>query len=277
LKETATTPLPGLELVDTKYVTTMYKQGAAQTPIPSKEHSTFTLSVDNGTVAEIEVTNIYQEKMTTIYYKAIGNGKVALTGDENFEDIPTEKLAFYSGKAVGADVYRGNGANFVGWFTDEACTVPVTAADGVYDTVTGNFKPNANIIQVDEKTFYAKFETCSITINRENAPNQSFVYHVTNGKTGADKIEFFVTLDCGADGKASKTILEVPDGTYTITEVQDWSWRYNDGSKSVTIQSANKEKRHLTATFNGGLLTDDWLSGLAEKIKKNIFKGVATQ
>ena len=215
--------------------------------------------------------------MTTIYYKAIGNGKVALTGQTNFEDTPTEELAFYSGKSKGVEIHRGEGANFEGWYKDEACTDPVTAADGVVDPVTGTFKPNANIINADEITFYAKFTTASIVINRTGAkPGQSFVYHVTGtankGEGVTEEIDLYLTLVCDEEGKGTATVLEVLDGKYTVEEIPDWSWRFEDGGKIENVEVKGKE---TVVNFEGEIKTPYWLSGLAE-IVKNIFKGGAS-
>lgn len=296
-RETGATELPGLVLDKTEYTTTLYYQGVGKTGDPSLDFPEFTLKDEqgSGTIAEIKVTNVYKEKMTTIYYKAIGNGKVALTGMTNFADIPTEQLAFYSGKAVGADIHMREGVIFVGWFKEcpeencqhEGGLIPVTKADGVYDETTGNFKPNANIIHVDEITFYAKFDTPSITINRTNAePGQTFVYRVSNGKQGTEKIEFYVTVEC-PDGSGSTTIYEVPAGDYTITEVTDWSWRFHepeDPSSTAKIDTSNlenltqeqlKQKIHPSVTFSDDMQNEHWLSDLTEKIARNIFKGGA--
>ena len=276
LTEIFTTELTGLELAETKFTTTMYKNGQAQTPTDSENSSQFILSNDTGTVAEIKVTNVYTEKMTTIYYKAVGKGKVRLTEGGEYLDTPFEVLPFYSGSAKGAVAVAGEGANFMGWFTDEACTKPVQPVHGVYDKDNATFTPNANIIDKTEVTYYAKFETGSIVINRENAPNQSFVYRVTNSD---GTIDFYVTVDCEEDGKGSTEIFEVGNGTYTITEVTDWSWRYPWDDPPGAAREAHISADHLrdTVLFDEGIDGDKlhWLSDLAE-IVRNIFGGGAS-
>ena len=242
-----------------------------------KETNQFILSETTGTVAEIKVTNIYEEKMTTIHYKAVGKGKVQLTTGGDYQDTPTEDLPFYSGDASGAVAMPGEGASFVGWFTDEACTQPVQSVHGVYDEPNRIFKPNANIIDKTEVTYYAKFVTGSIVINRTGAPNQSFVYHVTNDKTGAERIDFYVTVECDGDGKGSTEIFEVEDGTYTIEEITDWSWRYESGKENdlATVTHVGAENLTDSVTFSGGMDKPNWLSGLADLVE-NIFKGGAS-
>lgn len=288
VEETKTTELVGLELDYVTFETILYSYGKGTELEPSQYDSKqidgkadlfsteFTFTQEQK-IADIKVTNKYREKMTTIYYKAIGNGKVALTGQTDYADTPTETLAFYSGKSKGVEIHRGEGASFEGWYKDEACTIPVTAADGVVDPVTGTFKPNANIINADKITFYAKFTTASIVINRTGAkPGQSFVYHVTGkadkGEGVTEDIDLYLTLVCDEEGKGTAMVLEVLDGKYTIEEIPDWSWRFKDGGKKENIEVKGKE---TVVNFEGEIKTPYWLSGLAE-IVKNIFKGGAS-
>lgn len=278
LQELDPTPIPGLKLVKKTYKATMYEKGVAQKPYYSysdsgKDYIDFKMDQKKEIhFADIYVENIYEEKETKIYYKAVGNGKVRRQDQENLEDFvdtPSETLAFYSGKSIGANVHPGNGATFVGWYKDPACREQdrVTAADGVV-SADGSFKPNANIINADEVTFYAKFETGSIVINRTGAnAHQSFVYHITSKGENGKPLDMYVTLQCDATGAGSVTVLEVPLGqTYTVTECEDWSWRHTGETKSDTN---GDKKMKLEFTFNSGKKTK-WLSGLAE-LCKNVF------
>ena len=291
IEETALTPIPGLELDSVTFGVVRYSMGSAVpgddvTPIDYDE--TYIQSGKplvckpfrlEGTIkiADVTVTNTYREKMTKIYYKAVGNGKVALNGQTDYVDTPMEELAFYSGQSKGVQIHTGNGAFFVGWFKDEACTQEVTAKDGVVDPVTGEFRPNANIINADEITFYAKFSTASITINRTGAEEgQSFVYHVWGETEDHKPVDLYVTVICGKDGSGSTTITEMMKGTYHVEEVTDWSWRFDctDTQKDVTI-TGDKDNLEQTVTFTGGIKKPKWLSGLAEKVR-NIFKEVSS-
>lgn len=238
-------------------------------------------------IADVIVTNSYVEKETVIEYKAVGNGKVAFIGvggsDLDFVDTPTETLAYYSGKAKGAAVHPGNGATFVGWFKDERCREEdrVTAADGVWSE-NGDFKPNANILNAEKVTFYAKFVSGAITINRTNAkPNQVFVYHVT----GTDGLDIYVSLECDENGNGSKTIYEIIDSDYTVTEVTDFSWRYPDAinsdnekiETSITKTSPDSEPGkpiEFIFNFDGQREHPYWVNGYS-KIMKNIYKVIS--
>ena len=235
-------------------------------------------------VAEIDVINTYTEKLTTIEYKAVGNGKVAFIGvsdsDLDYVDTPTETLAFYSGSAQGAAVHPGNGATFVGWFTDPECKNPVQTKDGVVYT-NGNFKPNANILNAEKVTFYAKFVSGSLTINRTNAKaGQIFVYHIT----GTDGLDIYVSIECDENGNGSKTISEIIDSDYTVTEITDFSWRYPDpiDSSNSTIEttivktepdSESGKPLEFIFNFDGERQHIYWVNAFSD-IKKNIYKAL---
>lgn len=279
IEETQNTIIPGLELDSVRFQVQLYQAGQKWDEL--KEASYLEIEVGSGNpllspefilqgdvkIADVVVINTYREKETVIYYKGIGNGKIKLNQKgATFEDMPSEPLAFYSGKAIGCETHAGAGATFVGWYKDEACTDPVTAADGVWDKETGIFKPNANIINAESVTFYAKFETGSITINRENAnPEQTFVYHIesTDGK-----VDMYVSLQCDENGKGSVEILEVPlNKTYTVTEIEDWSWRHPGAVKE---DANSNDKLHLVFDFNSDINKNKWLNGLSPE-KENVF------
>ena len=281
------TQLPGLILSEVRIHTVLYNKGVPVDNQPADQvysgnrlekilngtaaateglnSSIFELN-DDHKIAEVTVTNTYQEKNITILYVAVGNGKVALTGSTDYQDVPTETLAFYSGKSDGVHVHRGNGAVFDYWYKDPECTIRVEPRDGVVEG-DGTFKPNANVIEGETFTFYAKFISGSIEINRTGAEaNEVFVYRVQGA--GAD---FYVTLTCDQNGNGSRMILDVGPGDYTITEVGNWSWRYGEATKTITDHPGNGLK---SVAFDGTAKNQSWLSKFSEVVS-NIFKEVA--
>ncbi len=262
VKETSYTDFEGLTLKSVSYKTNLYTSGKLDDEKSKDLTNVFTL-VGQTNFAEVFVVNTYAEKQTTIYYKAVGNGKVAFGGDNNYMDTPTEKLGYYSGKATGAGVSPGKGATFVGWFTDPECKVPVEAKDGAVDKDTGYFKPNANILYADEVTFYAKFETASIVINRTDAnPNQTFVYHIEGKSQDNDTpLDMYVTLECDENGVGSIEVLEVLLGTYTVTECEDWSWRHTGKQQNKT-----HEENQLVYDFSEPVEDTKWLNGYSPAV-----------
>ena len=122
-----------------------------------------------------------------------------------------------------------------------------------------SFKPNANIINDTEITFYAKFETGSVVIERKNAePGQTFVYLITSTTSG---VSMYVTLQCDENGSGTVAILEAARGTYTVTELQDWSWRHVGETLTGSHQGDDKE---LKFTFDNTVKNDKWLNGCGE-------------
>ena len=316
--ETYSTPIPGLELESVTLNVTRFRYGVGSNFDSDGDESTNNIIYDvvgegqykiRGTstvvdklstdeiylseihelkpkepgykVAEIQVINSYKEKITTIKYQAVGNGKVAFIGSgvPEYIDTPTETLPFYSGKAKGAAVHPGKDAIFVGWYLDEECTQQVTAVDGVWDKTTNDFKPNANILNDTEVTFYAKFETASLTINRSNGDKgQTFIYQIAKNlkSNGTADMFIYVSLTCGADGKGSVSVLELGAGSYTVTELTDHSWRFNE-SDAVTSQTqtmANLDSgtvHELIYNFTGKKSNNMWVNEYADK--ENIYAG----
>lgn len=267
INEEACSELPGLVLESTTYSTKLYQEGK-YIGSTGKE---FTLSAGTQTAksinfAEVLITNTYEEVMTTISYQAVGNGKISFKGTTDYVDTPTETIRFYTQEAEGANVSPGKGATFVGWYIDPECTKPVEAKHGV---VNGSyFKPNANIVNTTEITFYAKFETASIVIEREDAlPGQSFVYHIEGTKGEGKDLDMYVTLVCDKNGYGMVTISEVLLGEYTIEECEDWTWRYP--SQTQTVELTDKDNK-ATATFGNEANDLKWLNGYSSVIK-NVF------
>ena len=283
VEETSTTPIVGLTLSKVTFKTTMYnftpgtfeakveKVDYIENQITSPDVPVKSTPIDlkvGQQIAEVVVVNTYKEKMTQVFYQAVGNGKVALIGKTDFADTPMETLAFYSGKAIGGAIHPGKNATFVGWFKDEACTEPVTAVDGVWNKEDNTFKPNANIISKEKVTFYAKFETGAIVIDRTDAePGQVFVYHVQGTDiTDGSNIGMYVTVECDATGNGSRTIYEVPSGNYTVTELLDWSWRY----PTETIGPTPAGTGEVTFPFGKESVQKYWLNGYSG-IEKNVY------
>ena len=95
--------------------------------------------------------------------------------------------------------------------------------------------------------------------------NQAFLFHI-QGKAGTETegIDLTVTVI----GNGSTTITGLPTGEYTVTELTDWSWRYENDTA----------QREITLEYNNGsneLIYDNtrthgkWLDGNA--VKDNLY------
>ena len=96
-----------------------------------------------------------------------------------------------------------------------------------------------------------------IVINKtvSDAADQYFIFHVQSNELqnkALGTISFEVTIK----GKGSIVIDKVPFGTYTISEQEDWSWRYKvdngQASQSMTVDSSDNP---VSVTFTNELDT----------------------
>ena len=86
----------------------------------------------------------------------------------------------------------------------------------------------------------------NLTITKTNAADNSqvFVYEVKNTQNTENE-SIYVTVT----GNESVTISDLPFGLYTITQVNDWSWRYTDEAKVGFDFNTENNK----ATFSDGI------------------------
>lgn len=106
--------------------------------------------------------------------------------------------------------------------------------------------------------FLLHVKTCTLTIIKSGCDttmdaNQSFIFDVITDGAIAQKMQVTV------QGNGSAKIVGLPVGTYTVTEVTSWSWRYTPDrqEKTVNVQGG----RDNTVTFHNTRNADKWLSG----------------
>lgn len=242
-------------------------------------------------LAEIKITNTYREEEVKVNYKVVGYGGIDVQeqGDNTPKVSDSETFLYYSGKSKGVTTHQMGSYTFAGWFLDEECTEPVTKNHGYVDS-NGGFLPSpGKIVEMIEEnpelketgvTFYAKFDTGSLQIVRTNAePGQTFVYRVEDDGEGANKKVIYVTVTADENGKGSTNIVNVQfDRNYTVTQVNDWSWRYNDTAQTKLHQKTEglhgATNMMTTFTFSGEEINDKWLNGNSAVVK-NVYGGVS--
>ena len=170
----------------------------------------------------------------------------------------------------GSEIFKGSKPNtiehyqFDGWFLDEACTVAV-GAKATVDADNRILPVKAELSETDSNKFYAKFTKLAgdFTITRTGAADsdQVFVYQVVN-KDNGDTI--YVTIK----GNGSVTIADLVYGEYTVTQMNDWSWRYSDAAVDIEHEDDDPEAE---VTFSGGA-SGKWLSGHSDR-KHNVKGG----
>lgn len=109
--------------------------------------------------------------------------------------------------------------------------------------------------------FLIHIQTCTLSITKQGgAADESYVFDVF--KDGVKYSEVTVW------GNGTETLVELPIGTYTISENTGWSWRYsanNGGSAALTAQNPTGSIA-CTNTKNN----NQWLNGFSEVVR-NIF------
>ena len=110
-------------------------------------------------------------------------------------------------------------------------------------------------------TFLLHVQNCQLTISKTGgASDEPYVFTVY--KDGVEYSEITIV------GNNSKTIYELPVGTYTIDEDSDWSWRYdanNGGSAELTAENPTG-----SITCSNTKTENYWLNGFSS-VLENIF------
>lgn len=204
-----------------------------------------------------------QEKTADIQYNIVGskNGGTLSSTEET--------LKAFSGSASGSTPTANTGYQFAGWYKDEACTQPVDAS--WVDQTTNKLIPQKENLGSSgdgykAATYYAKFTPVPGTYELKlqvkdttSGENQSFLFDVT----GPDGYSKRVVIN----GNGSVTIKGLKIGTYTVTEVTGWSWRYTADSSSQSIEL--KPAVSNTVNFTNTRSNHKWLGG--DAYRKNTF------
>ena len=190
-----------------------------------------------------------------------------VSGTENGSDDENQSgadadihLAGTGVTAAGSTPTAAEGFIFVGWYSDEACTQPVEASwisdNKLVPGKTKNYgTEEAPVMGYEAATYYAKFAAdaadLTITIHGQDIDEwQSFIFDVTSPDGYSNRVAI--------GGSGTVTIKGLKTGTYTVTEVTAWSWRYTaGGAQSVDLQPEQGSTVNFTNTLSNG----KWLSG----------------
>ena len=109
--------------------------------------------------------------------------------------------------------------------------------------------------------FLIHIQTCTLNITKQGgAADESYVFDVFKDDVKYSEVTVW--------GNGTETLVELPIGTYTISENTGWSWRYsanNGGSAALTAQNPTGSIA-CTNTKNN----NQWLNGFSEVVR-NIF------
>ncbi len=170
----------------------------------------------------------------------------------------------------GNNAFRGSvptaksGYTFVGWYQDAECTIPV-GEKGKVDTDTKKLMPERSKLLPAPQTnvFYARFKAVygNVTIERKATEDESngvgtYVYRLTSQADPTYIVE--VTVPKGG----SITVYDLPCGSYTVEQVDSWSWRYSDREQTVEIEKDETK----TVKFDGAAVKKKWLTGSSDAV-----------
>lgn len=232
----------------------------------SAENQSINVAIEEGTTAVKNVkTFYYTEQTVDIKYEVVGP-----TGCGTLDNYQEAQLKVITGEVKGSTPTVADGFKFVGWYKDKDCTQAVEASWVKDSKLTPGKTKNygtdeATVMGYGAATYYAKFEydVADLTITKTGwetiDEGQSFIFDVT-GPNGYSKRVVI-------KGNGSVTIKGLKIGTYTVTEVTNWSWRYTAGNSSQSIEL--KPAVTNAVTFVNTRSNHKWLGG--DDYKPNIF------
>ena len=246
-------------------------QGAKEVPgytlvLGTTNQQTIDIVAEEGNTAVNNVKIFYYvEDTVDIKYEVVGPDGCGTL--DNYQDNTVKVI---DGTVIGSTPTASAGFKFVGWYKDKDCTQPVDAAWIADNKLTPQKTANLgnDVKGYEAATYYAKFEydVADLTINKQGwqaiDENQSFIFDVT-GPNGYYKRVVI-------QGSGSVTIKGLKVGTYSVTEVTDWSWRYKtaDGTAN-SIEHEIKPKDGFVFDFTNSRENGKWLGG--DAYSKNVF------
>ena len=150
--------------------------------------------------------------------------------------------------------------------TAEGNVFTVSYTNNVINSVTAeNDGDLAAIVTITNTRKLGKI-TISKSLSEGTATNERFIFQIT-GENLTNPI--IVTLEAGQ----SITVAELQPGTYKVTELTAWSWRYDAvGNTEISVTITGGDTK--TAAFTNIRNTENWLYG--ETYKDNAFSGIAS-
>ena len=197
------------------------------------------------------ITFYYVSEPVEINYRIVVNGVVGTNIDGCYVTPSLNSANAHAGSVSGSVPHIADTYYFVGWFTDEACTDSVP--DNWVDD-SGKITPMAVDGIIKEATYYAKAEPRKLTITKKGdvQDNETFLFNVKNTSKNIDMV-------VAVTGKGSATIEYIPSGEYTVTELDDWSWKYEStAAKNIQVLATDSAVTvEFTNTRNDNKLLGD--------------------
>lgn len=245
-------------------------QGAKEVPgytlvLGTTNPQTIDIVAEEGNTAVNNVKIFYYvEDTVDIKYEVVGPD-----GCGTLDNYQNNTVKVVDGTPEGSTPTASAGFKFVGWYKDKDCTQPVDEAWIENNRITPQKTADLGngTMGYEAATYYAKFEydLADLIISKTGCEdideNQSFLFKVEG--------EGFSTT-VAIKGNTSVKITGLKVGTYTVTEITDWSWRYTnkDYVKSADI-TPTKPDDVYTFNFANTRSITKWLGG--DAYSKNVF------
>lgn len=209
----------------------------------------------------IPIRDVEEQNVIIFYYAPIQYVVEYIAVPEDGGTLSRTIEVFMGGDSPEGSTATANAYyEFEGWYTDEACTIPATKEIG---TISGNtLTPiKDKLSETGSNKFYAKFvrRAGDFTIIRQNPADddQVFVYEVKNNATSE-------TITVTVTGSSNVTIKDLPFGEYTVTQINQWSWRHDD---PAVTKVEHQRAEGTTVQFSDPEKNDKWLNGNSELVR----------
>ncbi len=248
-----------------------------------------TIQIEDGSTASKNVRIFYYtEQEVTINYVVVGPAGAGTVSPA------TEILKVFSGNASGSTPTANDGYRFVGWYIDEDCKTPVEeswVSDGhITPQKTKDYdSSDVEKLGYEAATYYALFElgisdlTIQKMLQEPVKENQNFIFEVNGIKgTNTEGFSLTVVVNIPEGNYISKTVTlaDLPIGSYTVTEQNNWRYQTTDSGYKEKVDSTQDitlvaDSTQNIVTFYNKRVNDQWLS---ESVNKNnqfvgVYKG----
>lgn len=204
----------------------------------------------------------YTEQTVNIKYEIVGPD-----GCGELDNYQESELKAVTGEPKGSTPTAEPGFKFVGWYIDKDCVISVDGViPGAVDPATNKLTPQKRESGVHyDATYYAKFayDVFDLTVSKSGADavdeNQTFIFLISGEG---------VKMEVVVHGNSSVTVKGLKVGTYTVTELTDWSWRYKPDEPQKTVSQADAQQAAASQTahtvnFVNTRTNNKWLNGAA--------------
>ncbi len=235
-------------------------------------------AVEEGEENPNKLVFYYTKKKVEVFYEKV----CTVPGLTSFGvvSIYSESAATAEGLS-GSNAIPAIGFRLVGWYADEACTIPVDKSwrfDGETQSDTGTkLKPGSLDTSKDEIHYYALFEpiygalmiekNIEKKIDGTGVTGATFLFRVKGNDHNNKHIDIIVSIQGNTTSPETVLLNNVPIGEYTVTELTDWSWEFtaNTEVRTVTVLEGTTAEVSFTNTPD----PSNWLNG--ETVNENQF------